>query len=434
MQNCGKLRILTKNKILSNAFWLTLGKTGQVLLNFLVGTLTVRYLGPSNYGLVSYAAAYSGFFYSLCTLGLPSVLVKEFQDHPGEEGEILGTSLALRAGSSILSAGLILGVVLVVDRGDLITAAVVALCIVGMVLRIFETFSCWFQSRQESKITAVANLAASVITAAYKALLLILGKSVAWFAMATAVDYLCLAVAFYSAYRRCGGGKLQFSRERGQSLLKKSGHFILPGLMVAVYAQTDKFMLKQLLGQAETGYYATAVSLSTAWCFVLSAIIDAVTPEITEAYGRNKDEFRRRNRQLYAVIFYLSAVVSILLTCFAEPLVAWIYGEAYRKAAGPLRVVTWYTAFSYLGVARNAWVVCENRQKYLIWVYFAAAISNIGLNLLLIPRWGSVGAAVASLVAQVVTAVIFPLFIPQMRENVRLMWDGILLRNLRENV
>ncbi len=52
----------------------------------------------------------------------------------------------------------------------------------------------------------------------------------------------------------------------------------------------------------------------------------------------------------------------------------------------PLRIITWYTAFSYLGVARNAWIVCENKQKYLKWVYGAAAVSNVIFEFLFLSR------------------------------------------------
>ena len=424
-----KIRWLN-NKVVQNAGWLMFGKIVQLAINLVVGLLTARYLGPSNYGLIGYAAAYTGFFFALCTLGINSILVKEFLDHPGEEGEILGTSLLLRVVSSLLSAVVILCIVYVADGGDPVTLTVVGLSAVGMVFQAFELFFYWFQARMQSKVTAVVSLAAYMITAAYRVVLLAAGKSVAWFAFATAVDYIAVALLVLVQYRRHGGGRLRFSRKRAEEILRKSCHFILPGLMVAVYAQTDKIMLKQMISDAEIGYYSTAVSLCNVWCFVLNAIIDALYPEITKAHKMDKALFARRNRQLYAVVFYISVAVSLGITCLARPIIFLLYGEAYLPAAAPLQVITWYTAFSYLGVARNAWIVCENRQKYLIWVYGSAAVSNVLLNLLLIPRWGAAGAAAASLAAQVVTTMIAPFFIPGLRENAVMMLDAILLRDV----
>lgn len=420
-----------KNSLMAkNAGWLILGKLAQMVINFFVGLLTARYLGPENYGLINYAAAYTGFFSSFCSLGINSVLVKELTDDTEAHGEILGTTLFLQAVSSTLAAISIVCIAYIADDGDAIIMAVVFLTSIGMVFRLFEAFNYWFQSRLQSRVTAMASLAAYAITAAYKVILLIQGKNVVWFAFATAVDYICLAVFLLIAYKKHGGGKLCISLKRGKGLLRKSCHFILPGLMVAIYAQTDKIMLKQMISEAEIGYYSTAVSLCSVWCFVLSAIIDSLYPEIAKAHKTDKKLYIQRNKQLYAIVFYMSMGVSLAITCLAKPAVYILYGGVYLPAVTPLRVITWYTAFSYLGVARNAWIVCENQQKHLIWVYASAAVSNVLLNLLLIPRFGATGAAAASLLAQVVTTMIAPFFINGLRENAKLMVDAILLRDV----
>ena len=121
------LQSLRKNKVVKNAGWIISGKVANKLLAFVVGIFAARYLGPSNYGLINYAAAYATFFASLCTLGINSVIVKNFVDHPNQQGETIGTTLLLRAISSLLSALAIIGIVSVVDRGERLTVVVVAL-------------------------------------------------------------------------------------------------------------------------------------------------------------------------------------------------------------------------------------------------------------------------------------------------------------------
>ena len=423
-------RNLLKNRIAQNAGWLIFGKVGQMIVNFLIGLLTARFLGPSNYGLLNYAAAYTAFFTAICTLGINSILVKEIIDRPAQQGTTLGTALGLRAIASVLSAVSLMCLTMLVDAGEAETITVVSLSGLSLVFQIFETFQYWFQSRLESKVTAVLTLLAFTLTAVYKAVLLALKKSVAFFACANALDYLLLGIFLFIAYRKHDGAKLRFSRSYGRELLKKSRYFILPALMICVYNQTDKMMLKQMLSDAEVGYYATAVSLCNVWCFVLAAIIDSLTPSIYEANRANALSFRRRNRQLYAIVFYLSVAVSAVYTLLASPVIRVLYGAAYLPAAAPLRIITWYTAFSYLGVARNIWIVCKDCQKYLIWVYLLAALANVGLNLLLIPQMGSSGAALASLAAQIITVFVAPLFIKPLRENTRMMLDAIMLKDL----
>ena len=425
------IKKLFKNATVKNAGWLIFGKVAQMIISMFVGLLTARYLGPSNFGLINYATAYTAFFMAICTLGINSVLVKEFIDHPEEEGSIIGSTLVLKAISSFFSAGIIVCIVSLIEADEITTIIVTALCSLSLLFNIFETFNYWFQSKLKSKITTLATLIAYVITSAYKVVLLILGKSVEWFAFASALDYICLGIILLICYKIYGGSKLRFSGNVSKRILKKSVHFILPGMMVSIYGYADKFMLKHMLSESEVGFYATATTICTMWCFVLTAIIDSIYPSIMEAHKVDKKLYEKRNRQLYAIVFYVSIVVSALFCIFGE-LVVWIlYGDAYKSAVAPLRVITWFTAFSYLGVARNAWIVCEDKQKYLKYIYISSALLNVVLNFVFIPLWGATGAAVASLVTQVVTTLVVPFFIKDIRRNSILMIEAIIFKGIR---
>lgn len=420
-----------KSASVKNAGWLILGKVGQIIISLVVGLLTARYLGPANYGLINYASAYTAFFMAFSTLGINSVLVKEFIDYPEEEGDIIGSSLFLRGISSFLSAGVIVCIVNILDSGETTTIIVTALCSLGLIFQVFETLNYWFQSRLQSKVTAIVLFVAYMITSLYKVVLLILQKSVEWFAFSTTLDYIVIGILLLLYYKRCGGRKLSFSGAVARRILGKSVHFILPSIMVSIYGYVDKLMLKHMLGEIEVGYYATATTVCGMWSFVLAAVIDSMYPLIMEAHKRDAALFEKKNRQLYAIVFYLAVTVSAGFCLLGHWIVLLLYGTDYIPAANPLRVITWYTAFSYLGVARNAWIVCENKQKYLKYIYVSAAASNIMLNLVFIPRWGTTGAAAASLITQILTTVVIPFFIKDLRRNSVLMVEAIMLKGLK---
>ena len=426
------IKNILNNRSTQNAGWLIGGRVAQMIISFIVSTLTARYLGPANYGIINYAATYTAFFTSFCTLGINSILVKEFVDKPEDAGLTIGTTLVLRAISSLLSSLTIILIVCFVDAGEPITITVVALSSIGVVFHIFETFNFWFQAQLKSKITAIAVFCAYNITALYRVVLLIMGKSVVWFAFAASVDYICLALFLFIAYKKNNGLPLEFSWCCAKNLLGRSYHFILSGLMVAVYGYTDKIMLKHMLGESEVGLYSIATTLCTMWCFVLTAIIDSVYSAIMEANNQKNEElFKKKNRQLYAIVFYVSAFVSVMFLIFAPFAIKILYGDAYMGAVNPLRIITWYTAFSYLGVARNAWIVCKDCQKYLKYIYFLAAICNVGLNVILIPVWGASGAATASLISQILTSIVLPLFIKPIRKNSILMLEAVVFKGVR---
>ncbi len=419
-----------KSKETKNAIWLIGGKVIQMLLSLFVGIITARYLGPSNYGLINYGIAFTTFFAALCGLGINSVIIKDFVDHPEEQGKAIGSALFMKMVSSVLSVIMIVGIVSIVDHDEPLTIVVVALCSVGSIFHVFDTFNYWFQNRYQSKVTSIVTLIAYFATSVYRIVLLIFNKNICWFAVATSVDYIVMAVLLYIVYKKNGGPKLKFSLKKSKSLLSVSYHYILSTMMIAIYGQTDKLMLKQFLGDSDVGYYATAVSICAMWTFVLQAIIDSLYPTILRLHSEDYEAFKRKNRQLYAIVFYISSLVSVGFFLLGDWGISLLYGAEYAPAGLPLKIITWYTAFSYLGVARNAWIVSEGKQRYLKYMYFSAAIINVVLNCVFIPLMGAAGAALASLITQVFTSIILPLFFKEMNPNAKLMLEAILLKDI----
>lgn len=419
-----------RNKTIKNAGWLMAGKVVHMILSFVIGLISARYLGPSNYGLINYASAYVTFFTSVCTLGINSIIVKNFVDKPDEEGESLGTSIVLRLVSSFLSVGVISFIVRMIDGNEPVTLVVVTLYSISLVFTSFDIFRQWFQSKLLSKYYAVATLVSYLIASGYKLYLLITGKSVEWFAVSNSIDHLIVALLLYAFYKKCNGPKLSFSRKKAKELLSVSCSYILAGLMTSIYASTDKLMLKQLMSESSVGYYALAVSISSMWTFVLSALIESISPSIMQCHNTDKKKYEILNKRLYALVFYFSLFASVVICLIAPLFIKIVYGEDYLPAVSSLRIVVWFVAFSYLGVARNVWVVCEKKQRYLKYLYLGSAVSNIILNVIMIPILGEKGAAIASLLTQISTVFVFPCFIKEMRPNVKMMTEAVLLKGV----
>lgn len=313
-----EILLLIKNKFIRskearNAGWLISGRVVQMVLSFFVSILTARYLGPSNYGTISYAGAYVAFFTSFCSLGINYVIIKDFVDHSDEQGKTIGTTIVLRFISATLSSLMIIGVVSIIDKGEQTTLIVSALCSVALIFQAFDTINFWFQSKYQSKVTSIATLVAYVTTSAYRIILLVAGKSVAWFAFANSIDHICLGILLYLIYKRNNGPKLSFSWNKGKQLLGKSYHYILSGMMVAIYAQTDKLMLKQMMDETSVGYYSLASTINLMWVFILQAIIDSMYPTIMRLHKESKIGFEKKKQ---AIICHCNLCVDISCSMF----------------------------------------------------------------------------------------------------------------------
>lgn len=412
-----KINILSKSRFLGNASWIIFGKVIQVTLGLVISMFTARYLGPSNYGLINYASAFSAFFAAFCTLGINGIIVKELLDHPKEQGSIIGSSILLRLISSTLSMLMIVLIVSLLNPNDHLVVVVTALSSLNLIFQAFDTIIYWYQSRLMSKISTIISIISYLLISVYKILLLATGKSIQWFAAVGSLDYFLIAVMLLISYRRNGGQKLQADYKVAKSILFKSYHFILSGLAVAISGQISSILLKHWLDDAAVGYYGISVTLCGMWAFILSAIIDSARPVIMENKKKNEALYKKRIVQLYSFIIYISFIVSILFSTLGEYIIIILYGSEFLPATSVLRILTWYTAFSYLGVARSIWIVSEQKYHYEKVLAFAGAICSLIMNFVFIPWLGVRGAAIASLLTQILANFLIPMLIPAVKEN-----------------
>lgn len=418
-------------KVIHNASWIIACRIVQAVLTLIINMFTARYLGPSNYGLISYAASIVAFLVPVMQLGLNNILVQETVQHPEDEGKIFGTSAVM---SFVSSLACIIGTISfasIANAGKEQTIIVCGLYSTVLIFRALEMIQYWFQAKYLSKYTSIVSLLAYAIVSAYRFYLLASGKSVYWFAVATALDICLIDVALYAIYRKLGSQKLQFSWKIARRMFAKSRYYIVSSLMVTFFAQTDKIMLTLMIDETATGYYSAAISCAGMSSFVFEAIIDSARPAIFENQKKSKKDFEMSISALYCVIIYLSLLQSLFISVLARPIIAILYGADYRPAIPALQVVVWYSTFSYLGAIRNIWILAEDKQKYLWVINLSGALANIILNAIMIPLWGVVGAAVASLITQIFTNVLVGIILKPIRRNNLLILNGLDVRYIR---
>lgn len=418
-------------KVAKNAYWIIGCRIARAVFGMAINLLTARYLGPSGYGIISYASSLVAFILPIATLGINNVMVNEFIKRPDEEGKIIGTSVGLTLVSSFFCIVGLLSFVAVANNGEIETFVVCALYSTVLFLQCIDLIQYWYQAKLLSKYYSIVSLVAYLLVSLYKAVLLICGSSVYWFALTNSFDYIIIVIALYAIYFREGKERISFSFDVAKRLISQSKYYIIADLMVTVYGQTDRIMLKMILGSDEVGYYSVAASISGLTAFVFVAIIDSMRPIILD-YKVKGDTLNYENSmaRLYGIVTYLALLQSVFITLFSYPIVHLLYGDTYHASIEIVRILVWYTTFSYLGGARTIWILAEEKQKYLFLINCTGALLNVVLNFVLIPICGAVGAALASLVTQIFTNFIIGFIIKPIIQNNLLMLKGLNLKIL----
>jgi PST family polysaccharide transporter len=219
----------------------------------------------------------------------------------------------------------------------------------------------------------------------------------------TAVQALGFAIAMWQR----GPSLRQFlpSAQLARKLLWDAWPLMISAFSTMVYMKVDQIMLRSMVGETEVGIYASAVKLSELWYFLPMAIANSVFPEIVRSREQMSPErYRYRLQRFYDALAALAYCVAILVSLLAPVLVPLLFGENYAGAVPILQIHVWSFVFIALGVGRGKWLVVENLTKIAMGATVLGAVTNVGINWFVIPNYGGIGAAWATMISYAIYA------------------------------
>ena len=151
------------NKFLKNTSWIVFGQIFQMILSFFIGLLSVRYLGPTNYGSITYISSYVSFFSSICLMGLDTVVINKLVYYQERDGEVIASAVLLRSIVSILCMFSLSLVVYCVDGGNKELVIIAIISSFELLFKSFITITFWYQYKLMSKKVVIADLLAFLL-------------------------------------------------------------------------------------------------------------------------------------------------------------------------------------------------------------------------------------------------------------------------------
>lgn len=432
-------------KYFRNTSWLFGEKILRMVVGLFVGVWVARYLGPEQYGLLSYAQSFVGLFAAFATLGLDGIVVRELVKDESRRDELIGTAFWLKLAGSIVVLSL-LAIAVNFTSNDSDTNVIVFIIASATVFQAFNVVDLYFQSRVLSKYVVYANVISLFISSMVKIALILNEAPLIAFAWMVLFDSVVLAMGFicfyikhsrhstpatrHSALDAESNSKfkiqnLTFKRETAISLLKDSWPLILSGIVISIYMKIDQVMIKEMLGNEAVGQYAAAVRLSEAWYFIPMVITSSIFPAIINAKKQSEELYYARLQRLYDLMVWMAIAIALPMTFLSDWVVNLLYGVQYNQSGTVLALHIWTGVFVFLGVASSKWFVSENLQKNSFYRTLAGAILNIFLNYLLIPLYGIYGAAIATLASQAVASYLFNVTNKKLRYTFLLQTNAI---------
>jgi len=405
-------------KYFRNTAWLLAEKSLRIIEAFFIGIWIARYLGPYEFGVLSYAQSFVYIFAAFAALGLDQIVVKELVKDFSKRDVILGTTFGLRLAGFVLMFSIIF-FTLHLTENNATTKYIILIIATSILFQSFNGIDFYFQSRVLSKYLVFINVIVVTVAAIIKVVLILTKAELISFAYVFALETFLTAIGFVLvyAYNKLDIRKWKFRLKVAKHLLKQSWFLILGSIAASLYMKIDQVMIKEIMDERAVGLYSVAVKLSGIWLFVTVAITQSVFPALVETRRKDRQFFIERLQLLYNLLIKISIVVSILYVIFAEYFVVLLFGDEYVESVQIVVIYIWSIVFVFLSNGSWGFYLNENLEKFSSIRLIVGAVINIVLNIYFIKIYGLLGAAYATIISYSISGYLINFIFKKTRIN-----------------
>lgn len=411
----------------ANTAWMFGEQILRMIAGLLVGIWVARYLGPEQFGIFSYVLAFTSIFAGIAKFGLDGIVVRNLVTHPEKRDLYLGTAFWLKVVGALLAFAIIAFATLFTSN-DPTTNLYIFVIAGGIIFQSFEVIDFYFQSKVLSKFVSLSKMTQLLISSLLKIYFVLTGADLFWFVLVSVFDQFTLAFSLAYAYHKQSMGNFyrNFDLVTAKKLLSDSWPLIFSLLVISIYMKIDQIMIKEMLGAKEVGIYSAATRLSEIWYFVPTIIASSIFPAIIQAKQQGQTHYHMRLQQFYTIMVWMAISIAVPMTFLSDWIILLLYGSAYADAGAVLMIHIWTAVFVFLGVAFGRYLTAENLTKTQFYRTLLGAIINVLANLVLIPKYGIKGAAIATLIAQFSANYLYDFFDPKLYPQLKLKTLAII--------
>lgn len=404
----------TARQPLQNILWLLGERVARAAVTATVLGLVARHLQPEDFGRLNFAVTITLIAGYLANLGLEGIVVSELIRRPTQSGAVLGTACILRFVGGLGT----LGVLALISRAlTPIDGHLVLIVGLGLLIQPFEVVDLWFQRHLESRRAVVARTLGIIGGATVKVWLVATDAPLSAFAWAQVVDILLIAIAISAFLWRNphSTGRWQWDTMIARELTRRGLGIAVSSLAVSLAMRLDQILVRQWLGEQSAGIYFAATRLTEVALFAGTTLSLSLFPALAASHEQSGPAFQHRLEALFGSLSALGWLAAIGCSTFGWLVVHVLYGSAYAAAIPVLAVLGWTTLVSLNASARWNYIVLAGPARLNLYAAGLHVLIVWLVGTALMPHLGPVGAAIALLLASIVSGIVTTWIFPALR-------------------
>jgi len=391
----------TIRRVVKNFLSLSVAEFILRFVSFLIVVYLARILGPENFGKIGWARGILAFFMLIPDLGLVILGVREVARNKDDINIYAGNIIALRLVLAFFSFGLLLIFVSLIHKPIQIKYLII---FYGFILFSYALSIKWlFQGIERMEFIGISKI---LMMFFYAASIFILVKNPGQLLLIPCLwflgNFISVVFLMYIFVKKFGKISLKFNFSFWKNLLKRALPMGTASMMIPIYYNFDIVMLGFIKGEKVVGWYSAAYRIILfTWTFI-PIFVNVIFPSMSRYYKNSEKKLQTliiSSTKLLSVVALPLGVGGMIL---ARPIMGLLYGEEFSGGVVAFQILIWSVVIIYIRcIYEHSFLACDKEKRYLFGVIWGA-LTNIVLNLILIPRFGLKGAAVATVIANLV--------------------------------
>ncbi|WP_099824040.1 flippase [Oceaniglobus indicus] len=404
-------------RLLKSAGWLLARQLVMMVNSLVLGVLIARHLGPGDFGVLSYAVSLVVIAMPLTTLGLRNLSLREYASRPDDTPRILGTITAMRLAGTLVAIAAIYGTVTLfpIDHDRI---AVLCLILAGALLfQTIDTIKEQFIAEQNPRPFVIVNVCVLLVFSVVRIALILTDMPVDAFILAQAGETVAQGVFAGVAYSRFSGRppRLQVDFRLMRTYARHALPLMLGSISAVIYLKIDILFLASMVGTETTGLYAVAARLSEAWYLLPASLAMAAFPRMLQVRTQSPARYEQRMQDAMDLFAAFGTAVAVSSIFWARPLIDLLFGAEYIGAVPLLQIYVWVGIVFATRELIHKSLLVEERYWGSAIINLTGAGTNVVLNLLLIPPYGAIGAAIATVLSYTLAPLLLAPLVPAIR-------------------
>jgi O-antigen/teichoic acid export membrane protein len=371
------------------------------LLGFFTTLYTARYLGVEGFGILSLALSLTGIFGVFTDLGLTTLTAREVSRDKSLANKYIANTFIIKILLALFTFGLIALVVYFLDYPEttknvvyLITFSVIFGAFTGIFNSIFQAFEKMEYMSLNIILNAVLMLT-GVLTVIYYGLGILALSSVYFFS-----GLITLLITFITYSWKFFIPKIHLDLKFWKPTIKEASYFGISSILVVIYFYIDSVMLSIMIGNTAVGIYNAAYRLVLVLVFIPSILVTAIFPLMSQHFESSKKLLKLEYEKSVKYLFIVSTFIFIYGFIFADKIILIMYGEGYSTSIAALQALIFVVPIIFLTYLFGNILGAVNKQRIVTIVACANVLLNVGLNLILIPKFSYIGASIATVATE----------------------------------